>query len=196
MPDGKNDREVYKIDMKNAMKWIGVILGVLMVILGFYGTFHPVMFFASLGWLIGLTVLCAGFDGLGAWFAGRKTKTASAWDLVLAILSVLFGIILLCNVWMRIMTDEMLLIMFGVWIMLYGVISIYNALKHKPKLWGLLVVLGAALIIMAIVSFAHPFITALSIGLCVALNFIFQGFNMIFGAFAVGDASEDQGQQA
>jgi len=182
--------------MKNAIKWIGVILGVLMVILGFYGTFHPVRFFASLGWVIGLTVLCAGFDGLGAWFAGRKTKTASGWDLVLAVLSVVFGIVLLCNVWMRIMTDEMLLVMFGVWIMLYGVISIYNALKNKPRLWGLLAVLGAVLIILGIVSLAHPLITALSIGLCVALNFIFQGFNMIFGAFAVGDASGEPGQQA
>jgi len=176
--------------MKNAIKLFGVILGVLMVILGPYGSFHPVMFFASLGWVIALTVLLAGFDGIGAWLAGRKTKTASAWDLVLAILSIVFGIVLLCNVWMRIMTDEMLLILFGVWIALYGVISIYNAVKYKPKFWGLLVVLGAVLIILAIVSFAHPFITALSIGLCVALNFVFQGFNMIFSAFAGGDTQQ------
>lgn len=176
--------------MKNAMKLFGVVIGVLMVILGLYGSFHPVMFFASLGWVIALAVLLAGFDGIGAWLAGRKTKTASAWELVLAILSIVFGIILLCNVWMRIMTDEMLLVMFGVWIMLYGVISIYNALKHKPKLWGLLAVVGAALIILAIVSFAHPFITALSIGLCVAINFVFQGFNLIFGALAGGDAQQ------
>ena len=179
-----NGREVYKIVMKKGMKWIGVILGVLMVILGLYGTFHPVVFFTSLGWLIGLAVMLAGFDGFGAWWAGRKTKAASAWDLVLAILSIVFGVVLLSNLWLRVLTDEVLLMLFGVWIALSGILRIVSAVKLKPKAWGLLVVIGVALIILAIVSLAHPLITALSIGLCVALNFVFQGFNMIFGSFA------------
>jgi len=182
--------------MKNAVKWIGVILGVLMAVLGLYGTFHPVMFFASLGWLIGLAVLAAGFDGFGAWWAGRKTKAASVWDLVLAVLSVVFGIMLISNIWLRVLTDEALLVLFGVWITLSGVLRIVNAVKLKPKAWGLLVVLGAALIILGIVSLAHPLITALSIGWCVALNFAFQGINMIFGAFAAEDAPEEPEQPA
>lgn len=186
-----NGREVYKIVMKKGMKWIGVILGVLMVILGLYGTFHPVVFFTSLGWLIGLAVMLAGFDGFGAWWAGRKTKAASAWDLVLAILSIVFGVVLLSNLWLRVLTDEVLLMLFGVWIALSGILRIVSAVKLKPKAWGLLVVIGVALIILAIVSLAHPLITALSIGLCVALNFVFQGFNMIFGSFAGGDAPEE-----
>lgn len=195
----RNGREVNEIVMKKAMKWIGVILGVLMVILGLYGTFHPVVFFSSLGWLIGLAVMFAGFDGLGAWWAGRKTKTTSGWDLLLAILSVAFGILLISNLWLRVLTDEVLLALFGVWIALSGILRIVGAVKLKPKAWGLLVVIGVALIILAIVSLAHPLATALSIGLCVALNFVFQGFNMIFGALAGGDAPEEPeepGQQA
>jgi len=172
--------------MKNAVKWVGVVLGVLMVILGLYGLSRPVAFFASLGWLIGLAVLCAGFDGFGAWWTGRKTKSVSAWDLVLAILSIVFGVMLISNVWMRVLTDEMLLVYFGVWIALSGAVRIFNAVKFKPKAWGLLAVLGAALIVLGLVSLAHPLITALSIGLCVAMNFMLQGINMIFGAFAGG----------
>lgn len=181
--------------MKTAMKWIGVVLGVLMVALGLYGTFRPMVFFASLGWLIGLAVLAAGFDGLGAWWAGRKAKTSSVWDLVLAILSIVFGIILLCNIGLRILTDAMLLTLFAVWIGVSGVLRIVNAVQQKPKAWGLLVVLGVLLIILAIVSLAHPLITALSIGFCVALNIVFQGVNMIFAAFA-GDAPEEPGKPA
>lgn len=181
--------------MKTAMKWIGVVLGVLMVILGLYGTFRPMVFFASLGWLIGLAVLAAGFDGFGAWWAGRKAKASTVWDLLLAVLSIVFGILLLCNIGLRILTDEVLLTLFAVWIALSGVLRIVNAVKQKPKAWGLLVVLGVLLIILAIVSLAHPLITALSIGFCVALNFVFQGINMIFGAFA-GDAPEEPGKPA
>lgn len=173
--------------MKTAMKWLGVILGVLMIILGVYGVFHPVRFFASLGWMIGLAVMFAGFDGLGTWLAMHKTKAASVWDLLLAILSIVFGVMLLFNVWMRIMTDEMLLVLFSVWIAMYGVMRIFNAVKQKPKLWGLLVVLGVALIILALVSLAHPLITALSIGMCVAMNFMFQGINITLGALAAAE---------
>lgn len=168
--------------MKTTMKWVGVILGVLMVILGLYGSFYPARFFATLGWLIGLTVMFAGLDGFGTWMAVRKAKSASGWDLFLAIISVLFGFMLLCNMGMRILTDEVLLVLFGVWIALYGVMRVIGAIRNKPKLWGLLVVLGVALIILAIASFAHPFITAISIGLCVAVNFMFQGANLILGA--------------
>jgi len=183
----------HKFVMKKAMKWIGAILGVLMVILGLYGIFRPVVFFASLGWLIGLAVLLAGFDGFGAWWAGRKTKSVSAWDLVLAILSIVFGVMLISNVWLRVLTDEVLLVLFGVWVVLSGVIRIFSAIKNKPKAWGLLVVIGVALIVLGVVSLAHPLITALSIGLCVAMNFMFQGINMIFGAFA-GDGQPEEAE--
>jgi len=179
--------------MKKAMKWIGVILGVLLVILGLYGAFHPVAFFASLGWVIGFAVIASGFDEFGAWWAGRKTKEASAWDLLLAVLSIVFGILLLSNIGLRILTDEVLLVLFSVWIAASGALRIYHAVKNKPKLWGLLAVVGAALIILALVSLAHPLITALSIGMCVALNFTFQGVNMIIGSLA---AEEEPGQQA
>jgi len=185
--------EAFRFIMKKAMKWIGVILGILMVILGLYGAFHPVAFFASLGWLIGFAVLASGFDGFGAWWAGRKTGGTSGWDLLLAVLSIVFGILLITNVGLRILTDEVLLVLFSVWIAASGVLRIFHAVKDKPKLWGLLAALGAALIILALVSLVHPLITALSIGMCVAFNFMFQGINMIIGGLA---SEEDPGRPA
>lgn len=182
--------------MKKAMKWVGVILGVLMVVLGLYGTFRPVMFFASLGWLIGIAVVASGFDGFAAWWAGRKDKSASVWDLLLAILSIVFGVLLLCNVGLRILTDELLVTLFGVWILVAGVVRIVNAVTLRPRMWGLLVVLGVVLVIGAIVSLMHPLFTMLSIGMFVAFNFIFQGANLIIGAFAGGDEPDQPGTPA
>ncbi len=172
--------------MKTTMKWIGVILGVLMVILGLYGVCRPGMVFTSLGWLIGLSVLCSGFEGIGAWWAGRKSQTASTWDLVMAILSIVFGIMLISNIWMRMMTDEFLLVLFGVWVALSGILRIFDAIRNKPKLWGLLVAIGVALIVLGVLSLAHPLITALTIGLCVAMNIVCQGISLICAACVFG----------
>lgn len=176
------------------MKWIGVILGVLMVIMGLYGTFRPVVFFASLGWLIGVAVLASGIDGFAAWWTNRKTGTVSIWDMLAAILSIVFGVVLITNVWGRLLTDEVLLVLFGVWIAIAGALRIYNAVVHKPKWWGLLLVLGVALIIIALISLAHPLMTALSIGLCVAINFLVQGINLIFSSLAAEVPPEDAQQ--
>jgi len=157
-----------------------------------YGVFRPGVFFASLGWLIGLAVLASGIDGFGSWWAEKKLGYASVWNLVMAILSTLFGILLLTNIGLRLLTDELMLTLFGVWIAVSGVIRIVTAVQDKPKLWGLMVAVGVLLIVLAVVSLLHPLITALSIGLCVAMNFVFQGVNMIVGAFAIGDEPDEE----
>ena len=50
------------------MKILGIITGLLLIISGVYCFMHPVLTFASLGWLVGLAVIISGAGSLAAWW--------------------------------------------------------------------------------------------------------------------------------
>lgn len=140
---------------------------------------HPVLTFGSLGWLIGISILIYGIGCICAWKEAKSKKSATAWDLVSAIMAIVIAILILVNINARLFTDTVLVALIGVWLVTTGVLRIVGAFKLKHSWWGLSVVWGIVLIITAVVTLVHPMVAVVSLGWCIAFAMITQGINII-----------------
>lgn len=61
--------------------WIWmIILGILMIILGVYGFFHPLVNAIAIGWMMGFFIIFQGFNliGMGSTWGGGSDNNAAA----------------------------------------------------------------------------------------------------------------------
>ncbi len=161
------------------MKVLGIISGILLMLTGFFCFSRPIFSFSSLGWLIGIMLLAAALGGIASWWEGRKTKVSTIWDLIAAVLSLVVGVLVLTNLQTRLLTDMAIITLFGVWLIVGGILRIVSAIKVKPDLWGFSLALGIVLILLGIYSLFHPLLSLISLGWCVAFSLLSQGINLI-----------------
>ena len=164
------------------MKILGIITGLLLIISGVYCFMHPVLTFASLGWLVGLAVIISGAGSLAAWWEGRKSGSSNGWELVSALLTVLVGVIVLCNLFAMFLTDMAIVALFGVWLLVTGILRIVASVRLKFRHWGFGAVWGAVLILVAVYALLHPMVSMMSLGWCVAAVLVTQGINLTYAA--------------
>ena len=126
------------------MKILGIIAGLLLIISGVYCFMHPVLTFASLGWLVGLAVIISGAGSLAAWWESRKSGSSNGWELVSALLTVLVGVIVLCNLFAMFLTDMAIVALFGVWLLVTGILRIVASVRLKFRHWGFGAVWGCS----------------------------------------------------
>ena len=72
-------------------KIISVILGVLMIAAGIYCFFTPVETSSIIPFVLGIVMIVDGIGRIVTWFDIRGAMRQSAWVLVSAIVSLLFG---------------------------------------------------------------------------------------------------------
>lgn len=161
------------------MKTIGIIAGVLLTLSGGYCFSHPVLTFGSLGWLIGVSILVYGIGCICTWMDARKQNSATAWELVSAILAIVIAILILVNIKALLFTDTVLIALIGIWLAATGILCMVAAVKLKPSWWGLSAIWGGILVLTAIASLIHPMVAIVSLGWCIAFAMMTQGINLV-----------------
>lgn len=164
------------------MKILGIVTGILLTLSGIFCFVHPVLTFANLSWVIGVIVLASGIGSAAAWWNARKTGTSSGWEFAGAILTMIAGLLILCNLCARLFTDMALITLFGVWIIAAGILRIVVSLKLRLPWWGFGLAWGIVLLVVGLYALVHPVVSLISLGWCVATIFAAQGINLIFAA--------------
>ena len=111
---------------------------------------------------------------------------------VFDILSTLLGIIVLCVPQLTLLIDGANLVIFAIWFIVMGVISIINAVTVTKAtgsgLWVLQLIFGILGILLGIFSFSQPLVSALTIGIMIGIYFIEVGITMIIAGAAAKQA--------
>ena len=94
----------------------------------------------------------------------------------------LVGVIVLCNLFAMFLTDMAIVALFGVWLLVTGILRIVASVRLKFRHWGFGAVWGAVLILVAVYALLHPMVSMMSLGWCVAAVLVTQGINLTYAA--------------
>lgn len=171
-------------------KILTILLGVLIVIGGLYCVFYPGLTYLGIGYVIGVAMLLDALGRFHAWWQFKQAGEADGWMLTGAILSAVFGIILIGNNAAQLSVDVFIAYMIGIWILTHAVITIIRAFRarkfHKKlntifvgKHWWLGLLIGSVMCVFAILSLMNPAIIMTAIGTFIGLGVIVAGANLI-----------------
>lgn len=171
-------------------KIVGVIVGVLMIISGIYCLFAPELTYLGIGYVIGVSMLLDAIGRIYAWWQYRKAGAADGWMLAGAVLSAVFGFILIGNGAAQLSVDVFIAYMAAIWILAHAIIAIIRSFRarklHKElntrwigRRWWMTLIFGIMLCIFAILSLMNPTIIMAAIGTFIGLGIIVTGADII-----------------
>lgn len=175
------------------MKILTIIMGIILTVGGFYALASPVSTFASIGWVIGVLLLIAGINIIADYFMMRKSKAMGAGDLLGGILTIALSLLILYGQFTRIVLDAFIIIAFGIWVLITGIIRIVAGLNHRKmgdSFWLWIVLLGVLSVILGVYGFFNPMVFAFAIGWMIGFFIIMQGINLMSLGFALSKKSE------
>ena len=95
------------------LKWLGVLGGVAMIIIGSYAIFNPEVTILSITLYIGIVLLVMGIFNIINYFQKRKENMASGWILTDGIVNIVLAIILFSNDFISV---NIIPLIFSIWI--------------------------------------------------------------------------------
>jgi uncharacterized membrane protein HdeD (DUF308 family) len=175
------------------------VVGLLMVIGGLACVFAPGETYLSFVWLFGVLMLVEGVATVATWSARRRERLADGWDLAWGIVSALFGLVLVCSGFARLVTAAFMVYYLAAWLVVTGVIRIVQAVRLRGvqrridevtdelatlrTRWGWVLVLGVLLALLGLLCLVHPFVAALMVGTLVGVAIVMLGVDLVVLAF-------------
>ncbi|MEF9895202.1 MAG: DUF308 domain-containing protein [Clostridia bacterium] len=172
------------------MKILAVVMGVLLLVGGFYCLLAPGATFLSLGWIVGICMAINGIGLLFSYFERRKSGETDIWALVGAIFSVAIGLVVMFSEGMQLFTNLMIVYAAAIWVTVMGVLRIVMAIKMKQirgnipeemrgNRWIWMLALGVVLLVLGVLGFMNPLVVAVTLGIMIGGYIIVSGVNMI-----------------
>ena len=185
-------------------KVISVILGALMISAGVYCFFTPVETSTVIPFVLGIVMIGDGIGRIATWFNIRDIVRQSAWVLVSAVVSLIFGLMLAFSPVLQMSVGVFVIGLTGWWILALGVIRIVHAfhlLKLKKESdgfgfkkesdgfgfsemlgsnWWIALILGALLTIFGVIVILNPMLGLGVIGVLIGCGVITAGVNLIY----------------
>ena len=185
-------REMFIMTMR---KIISVILGVLMIAAGIYCFFTPVETSSIIPFVLGIVMIVDGIGRIVTWFDIRGVMRQSAWVLVSAIVSLLFGLMLVFSPALQMTIGVSVILLTGWWLLALGIIRIVHSF-HLRRIkrasdefglggvigsdWWIALILGILLVIFGIIVILNPLLGLGVIGVLVGCSIITAGVNLIY----------------
>ncbi len=162
--------------------WLLVILGILLVIMGFWVTATPVASYVALSIFFSAMIFVSGISGLIFTFSNRKILKGWGWHLTSNLVDFVFGTILLIYPQISMLVLPFIV---GFWFMFSGfsVIGLsgeFKAMGWKSSGWG--IAFGILTILFAVLMILKPLFGALFIVYMTGFAFITLGvFRIVIG---------------
>lgn len=168
-------------------KVLSIILGVLMVIGGFYCIAQPLLTDDILMWFLIGAGFVSSIVNICTWGSKKKLGQANGWDLAGAIISLIVTIVLIANMAARFAAVVIVIYILMAWILIMGILKIVMSVQVKKdpvlgKGWGLMLTMGILMILAGLSGLLHPLGAGIAFGMIVGINIVVSGFTFIFGA--------------
>ncbi|MCR5626399.1 MAG: DUF308 domain-containing protein [Lachnospiraceae bacterium] len=159
-----------------------IILGVILVIGGFWCITTPISTSLALVWIFGIFMLVKAIADLATYSERKAMGYADGFSLTMSIISFIFALMLICSWRMQAITETVLLLFISFWLIVGGVISIVGAIQLKRALnvspvFG--IIMGILMIVVGFIGIAHPILGAISIGVIIGVNILVLGIDNI-----------------
>lgn len=172
------------------MRVLTIILGILLVIGGIYCISAPVATYATLGWVIGLSMVVEGVGSVIAWNDLRALGLANGWTLAGSILSLVFGVFLLGSYALQFAVDMFFAYLIAIWLVVGGITRIVAAISVRGSLgqarargWVAQLVLGVLIVIMGVLCIFNPLSIMAGVGLMWGMSIVIVGAGLIAASF-------------
>ncbi len=134
-----------------------LLAGVLMLILGIYVFFHPVVTMVALALYLGII-----FIVIGAGYFMTSFTFDSGWYMLVGLIDIFVGVIFISNLGI---TAESMPVIFALWCLAVGVIQLVEAFRFRQAgyPWGWTLGAGLVGIIFAFLILAYPVLGSVTI---------------------------------
>ncbi len=170
----------------NGMRWVLLIFGILMVILGCVLFATPAANSIVLAYLMSALMFLYGIAEIIYFFA-RRNQHVSGWMLADGIITGILGGLLLFTQGAKIPTMTML---FSMWVLFTGVTRMSAALVAKElgsSNWGWILAAGILGILAGVWLMFDPVLAFISIGYLLPATFMVQGVSAVAAFFSTGN---------
>lgn len=161
--------------MKKSTKFLLVISGILLLVLGVVCIACPAATLFTTAWLLGCFTLAAGISKFIFTLRTQRFLPNSGSRILSSLLQILIGIFFLCNI---LATTISLPFVFAFWIMMEGVIIAIQSFDYKKvgfgAWWGILL-LGIAGAILGFFGMRNPEISGTVLSTLIGLGIIANG---------------------
>ncbi len=165
------------------MRILTIISGVLMVMTGAFCLMNPGQTFLSLAFVVGLIMVLNGLIHGLAYFIGRGLHNRgdnNGWILTDALLTLLLGILILCN---QLVADTAIPLVFGMWMLVAGILRI-EASTHIDKARKLsnfrtTMITGILTVLVGLFGFINPLVQWMTTAVLLGIFLVMQGVNII-----------------
>lgn len=144
-----------------SMRWTQYTTGALLMIIGGLAILYPAASLVSAALFMGFGFLIAGLNHLVPYFTMRSETFRPVWLLPQGILDIILGILMISRIGL---TSFMVPIFLAFWILLAGMVKIWVAFalkRLKFKRWGISLVGGIVLMLLAWFLASTPLLGAL-----------------------------------
>jgi uncharacterized membrane protein HdeD (DUF308 family) len=165
-------------NIKKGPKWLLLIQGIALIILGILLFTTPAKTTVLLVVLLGIYWLVSGIVNIVWLFFDR---TAWGWKLVLGILGIIAGLLIIQHpLWSTILVPTTLIIVMGVWGIMMGIVALIQAFTGGG--WGA-GILGILSIIFGIILLANPIFAAIGLPFILGMFAVVAGIAALVGFF-------------
>jgi len=165
-------------NIKKGPKWLLLIQGIALIILGILLFTTPAKTTMLLVVLLGIYWLVSGIVNIVWLFFDR---TAWGWKLILGILGIIAGLLIIQHpLWSTFLVPTTLIIVMGVWGIMMGIVALIQAFTGGG--WGA-GILGILSIIFGIILLANPIFAAIGLPFILGMFAVVAGIAALVGFF-------------
>lgn len=165
------------------MRILTIIGGILMVMTGAFCFCSPGQTFLALAFIVGLVMVLNGTIHAVAYLSGRGLHNKgdnNGWILTDALITLLLGILVLCN---QLVADTAIPMVFGMWVLVTGILRIEAAThinkEKKLKNFRITMLTGVLTTLIGLFGFINPLVTWLTTTFLLGFFMVMQGINII-----------------
>ena len=154
-----------------------------MVLTGAFCLMNPGQTFLSLAFVVGLIMVLNGLIHALAYFIGRGLHNRgdnNGWILTDALLTLLLGILILCN---QLVADTAIPLVFGMWMLVAGILRIEASThidkERKRSNFRTTMIIGILTVLVGLFGFINPLVQWMTTAVLLGIFLVMQGVNVI-----------------
>lgn len=168
------------------------LLGVMLILSGIFCLFSPVTSSTVIPYMIGIALTATGIGKLIRRADERRFYGQSSWSFAGAVVSLIFGILLMVSPTLQLSMGTTVVVLIGCWITIMGILRIVHAFQLRKMTayvdifgrpvsndWYMALLPGIAMVAVGILNVLHPSIGLGMIGALVGVLMLLCGSTLL-----------------
>lgn len=175
----------------NPQKMIKLVLGIALAGAGIYCIASPGITVAVMAWIVGIFMVVLAISRIGVWQERKALGFAENYELVGALLSLLFGAALIISNFFQVMVSTFIIYILAAWIAMLGIFRLLVAanlrrleadISVRINNYNSQMITGVLLILLAVIIFMRPGIITAMIGIFIGVCLLVFGVQQVISA--------------